>query len=197
MISHETLVQFLSEYGYFAVFLVSLVEGPIVSILAAFLAAQGLLSLPAVFGTLLMGDIVGDIGYYGIGRWFRAPLHQFLSRHRPKLDDQIERVGGQIRSQPGRVLLFGKFTHATGFAILLAAGTAGIRFRTFFFYCILGTVPKTVVLTAAGYFFGEYYRNVKGSFQWGSVLLFILLSGFIAYVVHRWNAGKELCPKKK
>ena len=197
MIPHETLSHYLSHYGYLAVFLLSMVEGPIVTIVAAFLAAQGLLALPAVYGIVVLGDLIGDVGYYGIGRWSFGPLQRFLKARRPKLSRRIEQIGARFRSRPGRILLFGKLTHSAGFAVLLAAGAARIRMDTFFIYCILGTLPKSALLVAAGYFFGEYYKTLEGPLRFAGVIVLALLIMIIAYVLHRWNAAVADGPEQE
>ena len=176
---------YVSEYGYLAVFLLSLLEGPIVTVYAALLAAQGLLNLPLVYMTVVLGDLAGDllayaIGRYGIGHriWQRrAGSRAFLRR--------IAVLRSRLRAHTGAALLFGKLTQAFGFGILLAAGAARIRMGTFLFYNLLGTLPKSAAFIAVGYCFGRYYATLSHSFQSAGFIGFSAGILVTLYLLHR------------
>jgi len=175
----------VSTYGYLAVFFLSLLEGPIVTVYAALLAAQGLLSLPLVYLSVVAGDLAGDLLFYAIGR--HGLGHRYWPR-RFRSRGFLRRLAvlrGKLRDHAGAALLFGKLTQAFGFGILLAAGAARIRLGAFLIYNLLGTLPKSAALMAVGYFFGRYYGTLSHSFQWlgfAGFSLGILLS---LYLLHR------------
>lgn len=191
MISIETWPHYISHFGYIAVFLLAIVEGPIITIFASFLASQGVFYVPAVYATVILGDLVGDSACYTIGRWGLARLRLTRSSRWPSLRRRIETVRAQLRSKPGRVLLFGKLTHSAGLPILLAAGAAGVRFHRFLFYNLLGTMLKSAALVAVGYWFGRFYKTLNGSIQVITLVLFVLLIFLIAYILHRWTSTSE------
>jgi membrane protein DedA with SNARE-associated domain len=60
--------EFISAYGYAAVFFGALVEGEAVLIVAVMLARQGCLELPAVLAAALPGALCGDLLLFGLGR---------------------------------------------------------------------------------------------------------------------------------
>lgn len=182
--------RYISQYGYVALFLLALLEGPIVTIFAAFLASQGVLALPAVYVTVVLGDLAGDGVLYAIGRGFLGRLPSFAGRRGQYLKDRVDRIGARLRAQPGRVLLFGKLTHSAGFAVLLAAGAARVRLRAFFFYNLLGTLPKSAALVLVGYFFGRSYKTINGRMQPIGLILFVLLAGVIVLIMHRWALSR-------
>ena len=178
--------QYLSHYGYIALFVLAVVEGPIVTIIAAFLASRGVLSVPEVYATVVLGDLAGDALYYTTGRWFLRKLPWFSGLKGQKLKGRMEKVGGKLRTQPGRVLLFGKLTHSAGFAVLLAAGAARMRFGVFLLYNLLGTLPKSAALVVVGYYFGQSYKAINGQIERIGLVAFVLLAGVIILIVHRW-----------
>lgn len=175
----------VSTYGYLAVFFLSLLEGPIVTVYAALLAAQGLLSLPLVYLTVVVGDLAGDLLFYAVGRYGLG--HRFWPRRVSErcFLRRLAVLRGKLRAHTGAALLFGKLTQAFGFGILLAAGAARVRMSLFLSYNLLGTLPKSAALMAVGYFFGRYYETLSHSFQWLGFAGFsagILLS---LYLLHR------------
>lgn len=167
---------YIAHHGYLAVFLLSLVEGPVVTILAAFLASQGVLDLKAVYATVVLGDLIGDLIYYAVGRWLIGSLPWHMGARGRALSRRIDVLRSHIRARAGRVLLFGKLTQSAGFAVLLAAGVARVRPATFLFYNVLGTLPKSALFVVLGYFFGHFYNStLKGELQVAGVVGFAIL----------------------
>jgi membrane protein DedA with SNARE-associated domain len=189
--------QYLSHYGYVALFVLALVEGPVVTIFAAFLASRGVLSVPAVYVTVVLGDLAGDAFYYAIGRWFLGKLPWFSGSRGRKLKGRMDQIGAKLRAQPGRVLLFGKLTHSAGFAVLLAAGAARMRLGGFLLYNLLGTLPKSAALVVVGYYFGRSYKAINGQMERIGLVAFVLLAGVIVFIVHRWavSGGESKDPE--
>ena len=55
-----TLVQLVIHYRYVMLFVLALVEGPVVMVLAGFLLHLGYFSLLPLYGTLMASDLTGD-----------------------------------------------------------------------------------------------------------------------------------------
>ena len=60
----ETIIQ---SYGYIVFFLLSIVEGPIVTVIGAFLVSIGYMHLFPLYILAVLGDLVGDLIHYAIG----------------------------------------------------------------------------------------------------------------------------------
>ena len=161
----ESWTSVISTYGYWAVFVLSILEGPIVTIFAAFLASQGVFSVTAVYALVVLGDLVGDAAYYSIGRWLVRRLPWRMGPRASKLRQRVDALSSHIRAHAGRVLLVGKLTQSAGFAVLLAAGAARVPFLAFMFYNVVGTLVKSAALTAFGYFFGHFYGALDRHLQ--------------------------------
>ncbi len=59
-------------------FPISIIEGPIVSIMGGFLASQKYFNIYAVIGVVVAGDVVGDMLYYALGKYGgQKLLHRF------------------------------------------------------------------------------------------------------------------------
>src|SRR5258708_12893626 len=65
--SFTKILELLVHYRYFVLFPISIVEGPIVTVLGGFLASMGQLSVLWVFVVVVLGDLVGDSLYYFLG----------------------------------------------------------------------------------------------------------------------------------
>jgi len=63
---------YLAIYGYAALLPLAIIEGPAVTVFAAFLAAQGVFDVVGVYAIVVLGDLVGDVLHYAVGRWAAA-----------------------------------------------------------------------------------------------------------------------------
>jgi membrane protein DedA with SNARE-associated domain len=185
MLDFHAWPHFIYLYGYLAVFLFSIVEGPLVTVFAAFLAAQGILDVFAVTVTVIAGDMVGDVIVYMMGRWFLGCLPWRHSIIGQTLGNRVKLLCTDIKQHAGHFLLVGKLTHAVGFAVLLAAGAARIRFNVFVLYNILGTLPKSCILIAVGYFFGRFYQDLNSQYKTIGLIALGLGILMMLLLVHR------------
>ena len=180
MFDPQTWPHYVTEFGYLAVFLLTLLEGPIVSLYAGLLAAQGDFNLLPLYIVVVAGDLGGDLIIYGIGRYGIAHPGWRREFGTPVRRRRLAKLRRKLRAHAGRILLFGKLTQAFGLAILLAAGAARVRVDKFLLYNLLGTLPKSAALIAVGYYFGRYYAafsgplQILGSIGFAAALLFTL-----------------------
>lgn len=162
MIGPETLAALIARHGLAIVAPVAIVEGPIVTVIAAWLASQGLMRLWALAAVVIAADLVGDFAFYTLGR---LGLGRVPARWRARTGLTRARLAGLTHHYDrhgGRMLLLGKVTHSAGFAVLAAAGMARMPLARFFWFNLLGTVPKSLFFVALGYGFGAAYASIDG-----------------------------------
>ncbi len=182
MPSLDTLLVLMQHYGYWLLFPIAVIEGPIITVIAALLAAQGYLNIFAVYGIVVVGDMVGDLLYYAPGRWGKKYIvrwgHLFGVNH-----EQLAALEERFRTRGGRTVLFGKWTHSAGFLFLVAAGAAEMPILPFLWYNFIGTLPKSLVFTLLGYFIGYQYNLLNSYLERGSLVALILLC-FLGYYIY-------------
>ncbi|MCG8710217.1 VTT domain-containing protein [Brenneria sp. 4F2] len=177
MFELQTIEGLIEEHGLLLLTPLAVIEGPIVTVIAAYLAKLNYFNLTTVCVVVILADLVGDIGFYAMGRWViksdgEPPrwLTRFGLSHA-----RLQRLVNNFEHRGGKILAFGKLTHSAGAAILLAAGMARMRIRPFLFYNTLATVPKSLFFVAIGYAFGHFAAQVDGWIAWGSLVLLVLL----------------------
>lgn len=176
----------IRDYGLFIIAPLAVLEGPVVSVVAGYLVKLGLLGAPLSFVVLVLGDLLGDVMLYSLGRQGRArvalPWLSALGVTRRRL----ARLLRAFRVRGGRILILGKLTHAAGFAVLLAAGMARMPFARFLGLSLLATLLKVAVLMALGWFYGRVADRVGNWVLAGSLLLVLCLLGLCAgYLIRR------------
>jgi membrane protein DedA with SNARE-associated domain len=171
MLSPDLIHHLLEQYGYFILFLGAIVEGPIVTIIAAFIASQGYFDIYTVYAVAVVGDLFGDLAYYGIGRaGAPARIWSVLGI----TEGRLARAARYFERHGAKLLLFAKYTQ-TGIVILPVSGAARMPVGKFLWYNLLGTLPKAMVLLLVGYFFGYAYSRIDNDLTRG----FFLFAGIL------------------
>jgi membrane protein DedA with SNARE-associated domain len=180
MIPPDNIVHLLEQYGYLFLFLIAIAEGPIITIIGAFLASQGYFNIFAVYAVVVAGDLCGDLLYYCIGRLGRTGALAGLRRSFGMTDADFTRIERYIGQHGAEILLLAKYTQ-TGFLALPASGAARMPVGKFLWYNALGTIPKSLALLIIGGFFGYAYNRIDGYFAKASLLIFGMSCIAVAY----------------
>ncbi|HEX4534343.1 MAG TPA: DedA family protein [Rhizomicrobium sp.] len=180
----------LREYGYLVLFILSVVEGPITTVLGAFLAARDYFNIFIVYGVVVTGDLAGDLLYYAAGRFGRTHLLERFDRVTGLTPERLAWLDTYFERHGAKAIIFAKYTQ-TGFIALPASGAARMPMPTFLFYNLVGTLPKALALVLIGYFFGQAYNQIDSYFEKISLLIFLGVCIFGAYIFWRTRQQKE------
>jgi membrane protein DedA with SNARE-associated domain len=151
-----TLSGFLIAHGSALILPLSVIEGPIVSIVTGFLAAEGYFDWYWALLLLVCGDLIGDAIYYAIGRTGLTPL-RLLGRRvgvRGRLTPAFQ---NNLARNATKMLLVGKWTHSLGCLVLIGSGMLRLPLPRFMLINLLATLPKSAILFGFGYFAGDHY----------------------------------------
>jgi membrane protein DedA with SNARE-associated domain len=173
------LAPLVASYGYIVLFLLAIVEGPIVGILAGAIAASNEFNIWAVFIVLVVADLVGDALYYLLGRWSSYGFFQRVSKRLGITQARLEPIEKGFKERDWQLLLFGK-TQAWGSLILYFAGTVRMDVWRYIWWNVVGTVPKVLLFEFAGYFFGQTIARSQHYLDYitlGTLVISIILLG--------------------
>lgn len=162
MTADPGLSALLADWGLVVLAPLAVIEGPVVTVVAGALVQAGTLNALATLAVLVAADLLGDVGLYLIGRHARALRR---SRWLDRLGLTRRRLAHLVRGfrrNDLRLMLLGKWTHAAGFAVLLAAGVARVPPGRFVAITLGAAVPKTVVLMAIGWGMWDLWDRLDG-----------------------------------
>ena len=158
--TQDAVLTLMQGHGLWLVGPMAVIEGPIVTVIAAYLAKLGYMNIWAVYAVCVLGDLIGDAIYYWIGRLGPALLpERWLTRLGMTQARKLS-LEGHFATKGGWTILLGKWTHSAGLAVMLASGAARMNFSVYMAYNVVGTLPKTAVFTLIGWFIGSAYAAV-------------------------------------
>jgi membrane protein DedA with SNARE-associated domain len=184
------VIPLLARYGYWVLLPIAVVEGPAMAMVAGALVAAGQLNGVTACLLLVAADLVGDAGYYGLGRFGHEPLLEQIGKWMSLTPERLRPLEQRFRDNDWRLLIIGK-TQALGSIILYFAGASRMSFTRYMALNLVGTLPKVALFELVGYFLGRSilhstrYIDYITVTMFGFALILLLLYWWIRR--HLWK----------
>ncbi|MDF2787470.1 DedA family protein [Neobacillus sp. 3P2-tot-E-2] len=159
-----SVLEFLSELGYFGIALglmIEVIPSEIVLGYGGYMISEGILGYP---GAVIAGTIGGTLaqlflywaGYYG-GRPFleKYGKYVFIKKKQIDLSEQWFRKYGV------GVIFFARFIPVVRHAISIPAGIAKMSATKFTLYTVAAVIPWTILFLYLGHALGENWSHIK------------------------------------
>lgn len=150
----------------------------------AFLAAEGLLSLPVVAGAAVLGAVLGDASGFWLGRRFGRTLLEGEGRLRSLARRHEPRAARFFGRHPVYSVSVARMVSFVRTLMPWMAGTSRLSFPRFLAYDLAGIGAWVAMYVSAGYLAGESWRWVSGALGTGWAVAFGLV-GLAAWIRHR------------
>lgn len=189
----QELTQFLSDYGYWIMLPLMAIEGPIVTILASFMATLGTFNIFIVFILSVAGDMLGDILLYWAGRLWGMSFVSHVGKYIGITESLVKKMDKFFGRHGGKTIFAVKSTTGLCWATFVAAGIARMNFGRFVLYSFLGGVFWSTFLVAMGYFFGEFYQEIAQRIKYaGWIILALVVATFIGITIYKKKKAEEI-----
>jgi len=164
----------------------TIIEGPVLMVAAGFLYRLDFFDLLPLFLSLMVGDLIGDMLWYGVGYYFADPFIGKFGRFLGITPEMFERGKTFFQRHDVKILVISKITLGFGMALatLLAAGASRVPMRTYLSLNAGGEVFLVGGLLAVGYFFGHVYTFVSAGFRTVFVLAMAVL---VVFLIHNFS----------
>ncbi len=180
---HMLLTQPLSQYGYLAVFVGSVLEGKTLLILAGFAAHQGYLSFPLVVMLAFCGGTLGDQIFFFLGRYYGAPL---LSRF-PSLSNRAQPVNQLVQRYHASLIVGVRFMYGLRIAGPISIGMSDVGAWRFVVFNLLGAAVWAMLIAGAAFLFGQplqwLFMDIK---QYEKMALLLTVVVAVGFGLLRW-----------
>jgi len=146
----EWAQQFVEQYGYWAVFLWTLIEGETVFIAAAALAAAGIMQPWKVIVVAASGAFIGHLIFFALGRWKGIQIIESipsLRRHYPKANIILDKYAHWS------IFIF-QYLYGTRMVAAILFGCSSLEFWRFFILQIANCISWSFVIYMVGHLLG-------------------------------------------
>lgn len=169
------LILFLIIFIETGIFIMPFVPGDSILFVVGLIASQRALNLFLIVLVLIIAAILGDACNYLIGRFLGNKFlrNDKIQKH---LGKQIEKTRNFYNDHGNLSITYARFVPIVRTLAPFIAGVAGMHYRTFAMYNVIGGVLWVTLMTLAGYFLG----NV--AFVRDHLTLIILLIVFLSLI---------------
>lgn len=170
-------IKLLVSYGYFALFIWSILEGEIGLMLSGFLASKGeVFHFSDIVIVASIGAFIGDNTLFLLGRYFAPKAKIWLIKYKEKRI-LIQRY---FRKYGSFVIVFERFIYGTHIPALLIVGLSRYPYGKFLLFDCIGILLWAAVFTSIGYYFGDTAIDIIIFIQ--KNLLVVLFLAVILYI---------------
>lgn len=186
----QNLLGLIDAFGYFGIFLLMTIESSFIPFPsevvvppAAYLAAQGKMSISLVILFAVLGSLAGALINYYLAMWLGRPLiFALVQKKWAKMfllnKAKVEKAERYFLKYGSLSTFLGRLVPAVRQLISLPAGFTKMPLKPFLLFTTLGATLWICVLAALGYFFGakqdllmRYYKEVT----LGSIALVVIV----------------------
>ncbi|MDD3262609.1 MAG: VTT domain-containing protein [Candidatus Absconditabacteria bacterium] len=189
--------QIIKHNIYLYLLILTTIEGPITSFISAGVAAQGGLRIEYVAIIAFLGDIIGDILLYSIGRF--SNKIPFLKKVSYIYKDK-HFLTKALNKTPFIYFLVAKFTPYLSAPSLIFAGARKFDIKRFLFYSfIISVFVKTVYLTI-GYLGSVSLKQLTSFLEGRQQIAGYVIGGLILFFITKhiyFNLGKRIKNKSE
>ncbi|OGH67055.1 MAG: hypothetical protein A3B90_00500 [Candidatus Magasanikbacteria bacterium RIFCSPHIGHO2_02_FULL_41_13] len=175
----QTILEQSPVIKYGLIFVITIIEGPLITLLAGWLSFLHNLNIWLAYSTVLIAELVADTLYYLLGFYGKEKVYRWFPKTFGGSREKIDSFEKMFHRHVGKSLIITKLTHVGGIPCLIAAGLAKVSFAKFSFYNTIGTIPKISLLFFVGYFFGAAAGEINHYLEYGSFIVTILIVVFV------------------
>lgn len=193
--------QLISQYGYFAVFVLMLTESAcipipseVVMMFGGALAAGAVPGAhPALFGVFVagvLGNVAGSYISWAVGKYAGQAAISRWGRRVGIREHEIDKATAWFERHGPVAVLVGRVVPVIRTFISLPAGFADMSPGIFGLYTSLGAVPWTAALAVAGYALGANWDQVAGDFSGPTdIIAGLLVVAIVVVLIRRRKAA--------
>jgi membrane protein DedA with SNARE-associated domain len=180
--------ELIESFGYWFVFLGTMLEGEAVLVLGGFAAHRGYLSLPAVLAIGYLGALVSDQIAFQLGRRRGATWLEGRS-----WGPRVERCR-RLTERFGTPLILGfRFLYGLRTVLPFVWGTGEISSLRFFLLDLVGAGLWALAVGIAGYAFGDTAERVLGEVeQYEGLLALVIVTVGLGFWLYRRHWSTRL-----
>ena len=198
----DFITNLIDTMGAFGVGLVMFLENvfppipsELVMPLAGFNAAQGSVSLAAIFIWGTLGSVLGAWLWYEVGRRLgQARVERFFDRYGVWLTldrEDVDRAIAWFKRHDKAATFFGRMIPGVRTLISVPAGLAGMGLARFLIYTTGGSAIWNAALIAAGYLLEANYDLVEA---WLNPVTNIVIAGIV--IAYLWRVARQLWQRR-
>lgn len=174
----DHLIFLLETYKYWILLPLAIIEGPLLAIIVGFLITLSIFNPLIAFFILVLGDVIGDMLMYLLGRWGGKPILSKFGRFLGVTEQKLNDARVFFSDRHTKAVVLSKLIHGVGFVGLITAGILRVSYRKFALTCLSLSIAQVTLMLILGVLFGHAYTllgNYLGYYATGVSIAAVLI----------------------
>lgn len=185
------IIHLLSDFRYWILLPLVIVEGPIAITTGGFLASVGDMKLHWVILIGIIGDLIGDYFYYYLGKFGGKKIAVKWGKYLGLNEVRLQKLQLTFTKHKVKTIIVAKLSNTLGTPVLFCSGLFNVSLKEFTIYNTTATILKTFVLVFIGFWYGNAYVNIFKYLKWGyNGFLILLILAFIIFFTLKYVSSK-------
>ena len=170
----------IEQYGYWAVFIWTFIEGESVFVAAAALTAAGIMEPWKVIVVAASGAFAGHMLFFALGRWKGMTIIEsvpFLEKHHPKANVILDKYAHWS------IFIF-QYLYGTRIVAAMLFGCSSIEFWRFFLLQIVNCLTWSLIIYTVGRALGVAGLIILHRFGIAGLISVIVIASIIGLVIY-------------
>lgn len=173
-------------------FPIVVLEGPIVTIIAGFLASKNYMDFWISYFISIIANIFADTIYYYIGKYSKNKFTRKLARKIGINESKSIRIQENIKKNVGKTLIIGKLAYVVTIPIIVACGTIKVPILKFIFYSTIGTSLISFIMILIGFYLGNALNEINSILNFISAIIILTIFIFIMHIARKKIKNKTI-----
>jgi membrane protein DedA with SNARE-associated domain len=184
------MLELLLTYKYLIVIPLSIIEGPILTVICGFLVTLKVFNPFVIYVVVVLGDVVGDALVYYIGYSGKRFLKYFKIT-----EEKLEKAKQYFNDNHKKAIVMSKMAHGIGFTGLVAAGASHVPYSRYFKTCAIISAIQSAILLTLGILFGHAYNQIgKYLNYYAAGVSVIVLIALLFFIIRKYKMGLKIGP---
>lgn len=186
-------VQWVIQHGYPLLFIVMLIEGPVITAAAAFAAALHFMNIWVVLLLSVFANFIPDIVYYAIGYWGRESFVNTYGHYLGVTPERVAKVEKLAEEHSIKSMFIIKVVPFLATPGLILIGATRMDIKKYAFWSLVIILPTSLFYLILGYYFGTAYATIDQYLHLGGYLIAaaLVIIVTIAYFQRKYFARLE------
>lgn len=163
-------LQWVLHHGYPFLFVLMLVEGPVVTAAAAFAAALHYMNVWIVFLLSILANLIPDLIYYAIGYWGRESFINKYGHYIGITPERVVAIERMAEQHSGKSLILIKMVPFIATPGLILVGATRMDVKKYALWSLGIILPSSGLYLVLGYYFGAAYATIERYLHMGAYI---------------------------
>ena len=176
----QSTVQWVLQHGYPLLFIVMLIEGPVVTAAGAFAAALHYMNVWVVLLLSILANLIPDLVYYAIGYWGRETFINKYGHYIGVTPARIASAEKLAEQHSGKSLFMIKMIPLLATPGLIMVGATKMDIKKYTLWSLAITIPTSLLYLILGYYFGAAYNTIQHYLDLGA---YVIVAAVVVIIV--------------